>query len=944
MNYDMEKLWKDSHTSAGHSSYLEGLYESYLENSASVSIEWKNFFDELPDNNGTHKDISHKNIINAYKNHRRVLSSSSSTNEINDKQVRVVQLIQAYRNRGHQAAKLDPLGMMERALVPDLTLEYHGLSKEDLKTIFKTDTLEIGTDEASLQDIIDALQSIYCGELGIEYNYIVNTEERKWFQGILEPNLGQCSFKDDEKKYIFNRLNSAEGLAKFLAAKYPGMKRFGIDGCESLIPLVDSLIQNCGMLGAKQICFGMAHRGRLNLLVNVLGKTPSELFSAFEEDLELTGANTGDVKYHLGFSSNLLTPKGEVHVSLFNNPSHLEIVDPVVLGSVRARQDRLYDENREQVIPILIHGDASFSGQGVVMESLQMSQTRGYGVGGTLHVIVNNQIGFTTSYKYDARSTEYSTDVAKMIEAPIIHVNGDNPEMAVHAAQIACEYRHKFGKDIILDLFCYRRRGHNEADDPSATQPLMYEKIAKHPSVLKIYEEKLISQNIITQSDSKNFQKEYRDSLEQGASVVKNLALKPNDDLWFDWSAYLNQTWWQDIDTTFNKNQFLELSEVITSAPDGFKLGRQVSKVFEDRKLMAAGQIPINWGFAESMAYATLLSEGYPIRLTGQDVRRGTFSHRHAAIYNAEDGVGHIPLVDVARDSSTRMDIYDSFLSEEAVLGFEYGYSATWPSGLVMWEAQFGDFVNGAQVVIDQFIVSAEHKWERLSGLVMLLPHGFEGQGPEHSSARLERFLQLCADGNIEVCVPSTPAQIFHLLRRQAIRKMRRPLIVISPKSLLRNPAVISSLAELTEGEFKCVIDDDLSSKKDVTRAVMCSGKIYYDLLQKRNEDKINDTALIRIEQLYSFPYDDLEKILSNYPNLNEFIWCQEEPANQGAWFSHRHRLQRVLDRFEQKNEIKLVSRPAAAAPAVGLMKLHLKQQEEIVLKALNIRPHGEKE
>ena len=944
MNYDMEKLWKDSHTSAGHSSYLEGLYESYLENPASVSLEWKDFFDQLPDNNGSNKDISHKNIINAYKNHRRVLSNSSSENETNEKQVRVVQLIQAYRNRGHQAAKLDPLGMMERELVPDLTLEYHGLSKDDLKIIFKTDTLEIGKDKASLQEIIDALQSIYCGELGIEYNYIVNTEERKWFQGVLEPNLGQCEFEDNEKKHIFNRLNSAEGLAKFLAAKYPGMKRFGIDGCESLIPLVDALIQNCGMLGAKQICFGMAHRGRLNLLVNVLGKTPAELFSAFEEDLELTGANTGDVKYHLGFSSNLLTPNGEVHVSLFNNPSHLEIVDPVVLGSVRARQDRLYDENREQVIPILIHGDASFSGQGVVMESLQMSQTRGYGVGGTLHVIVNNQIGFTTSYKYDARSTEYSTDVAKMIEAPIIHVNGDNPEMVVHAAKIACEYRHKFGKDIILDLFCYRRRGHNEADDPSATQPLMYEKIAKHPSVLKIYEEKLISEDIITQLDSKNFQKVYRDSLEEGDSVVENLALKPNDDLWFDWSAYLNQTWWQETDTTFNKNKFIELSELITSAPDGFKLGRQVNKVFEDRKLMAASKIPINWGFAESMAYATLLSEGYPIRLTGQDVRRGTFSHRHAAIYNAEDGLGHIPLVNVARESSTRMDIYDSFLSEEAVLAFEYGYSATWPSGLVMWEAQFGDFVNGAQVVIDQFIVSAEHKWERLSGLIMLLPHGFEGQGPEHSSARLERFLQLCADGNIEVCVPSTPAQIFHLLRRQAIRKMRRPLVVISPKSLLRNPVVTSTIEDLTEGKFKCVIDDELNSKKDVTRVVMCSGKIYYDLLQKRNEDKIKDTALVRIEQLYSFPYDDLESILSSYPNLNKFIWCQEEPANQGAWFSHRHRLQRVLDRLEQKHEINLVSRPAAAAPAVGLMKLHLKQQEEIVLKALNIGPQGEKE
>ena len=944
MSYDMEKFWEDSHTSAGHSSYLESLYESYLDNPASVSLEWRSFFDDLPSNNGKHQDISHQNIINSYKNHRRVSLNSNNTNETNDKQVRVVQLIQAYRNRGHQAATLDPLGMMERKQVPDLDIEYHGLGKEDLQTVFKTDTLKIGKEEATLQEIIDSLQSIYCGDLGIEYNYIVSTEERKWFQEILEPSLGQCEFKDDEKRYIFNRLNSAEGLAKFLAAKYPGMKRFGIDGCESLIPLVDTLIQNCGILGAKQICFGMAHRGRLNLLVNVLGKTPAELFSAFEEDVELIGANTGDVKYHLGFSSNLLTPNGEVHVSLFNNPSHLEIVDPVVLGSVRARQDRIHDENREQVIPILIHGDASFSGQGVVMESLQMSQTRGYGVGGTLHVIINNQIGFTTSYKYDARSTEYSTDVAKMIEAPIIHVNGDNPEMVVYAAKIACEYRYKFGKDIILDLFCYRRRGHNEADDPSATQPLMYQRIATHPSVLKIYEEKLISESIITKLDSTTFQKEYRDSLEKGSSVVGNLALKPNDDLWFDWSAHLNQTWWQETNTKVNTSKFLELSEVITSTPKDFTLGRQVKKVLEDRKLMAAGQTPINWGYAESMAYATLLAEGYPIRLTGQDVRRGTFSHRHAAIYNAKDGIGHIPLVNVARESSTRMDIYDSFLSEEAVLGFEYGYSATWPSGLVMWEAQFGDFVNGAQVVIDQFIVSAEHKWERLSGLVMLLPHGFEGQGPEHSSARLERFLQLCADGNIEVCVPSTPAQIFHLLRRQAIRKMRRPLIVITPKSLLRNPLVTSSVSELTDGEFKCVIDDEIINKENINRVVMCSGKIYYDLFQKRNEDKIDNIALVRIEQLYSFPYDDLENILSNYPNAKEFIWCQEEPANQGAWFSHRHRLQRVLDRFDSKTEIKLVSRPAAAAPAVGLMKLHLKQQEEILLKALNIKLQGEKE
>ena len=944
MNYDMEKFWNDSHTSGGNSAYLESLYESYLDNPASVSLEWKNFFDELPPINDSSEEISHQNIINSFKNYRRIASNTSSNNQTNHKQIKVVQLIQAYRNRGHQVASIDPLRMMDREEVPDLDIEYHGLSNDDLQTIFNTDTLNIGKDEASLQEIINCLQSIYCGDLGIEYNYIVNSEERKWFQEKLELNLGKIQFKDDEKKYIFNRLNSAEGLAKFLAAKYPGMKRFGIDGCESLIPLVDALIQNCGINGAKQICFGMAHRGRLNLLVNVLGKTPAELFSAFEEDFELTGSSTGDVKYHLGFSSNLLTPEGEVHVSLFNNPSHLEIVDPVVLGSVRARQDRLYDEKREQVVPILIHGDASFSGQGVVMESLQMSQTRGYGVGGTLHVIVNNQIGFTTSYKFDARSTEYSSDVAKMINAPIIHVNGDNPEMVVHAAKIACEYRYKFGKDIVLDLFCYRRRGHNEADDPSATQPLMYDKIAKHPSVLKIYEEKLISENIISKSDSLDFQKKYRDSLEHGSSVVGNLALKPNDDLWFDWSPYMNQKWWQDTNTKFEKGKFTELSEVITTAPDNFSLGRQVKKVFDDRKLMAKGEIPINWGFAESMAYASLLSEGYPIRLTGQDVRRGTFSHRHAAIYDSKDGLGHIPLVNVARSSSTRMDIYDSFLSEEAVLGFEYGYSATWPSGLVIWEAQFGDFVNGAQVVIDQFIVSAEHKWERLSGLVMLLPHGFEGQGPEHSSARVERFLQLCASENIEVCIPSTPSQIFHLLRRQAIRKMRRPLVVISPKSLLRNPLVTSSVSDLTEGEFKRVIDDSLNNNSKVKRVIMCSGKVYYDLLEKREENDIDNIALIRIEQLYSFPYDDLEAVLKNYGNANEYIWCQEEPANQGAWFSHRHRLQRVLDRLKNKSEIKLISRPAAAAPAVGLMKLHLKQQKELVRTALMLDSLGEEE
>ena len=687
-------------------------------------------------------------------------------------------------------------------------------------------------------------------------------------------------------------------------------------------------------MGANQICFGMAHRGRLNLLVNVLGKLPSELFSAFDEDFELDGASTGDVKYHLGFSSNFETSGGEVHVSLFNNPSHLEIVDPVVIGSVRARQDRIGDFDRSKVVPVLLHGDASFSGQGVVMESLQMSQTRGFNVGGTVHIIVNNQIGFTTSNKLDSRSTDYSSDVAKIIQAPVIHVNGDDPEMVINAAKIACKYRNKFKKDIVIDLFCYRRRGHNEADDPSATQPKMYNKISKHPSVLSQYEEDLLSNGVLTADKANKIKKEYRKSLEGGKTVAKNLAVKPNDKLWFDWQPYIDIEWWPKVDTSFDKKSFASLGADICKVPETFNLGKQASKIFKDRIDITKTKTMANWGYAEVMAYATLLSEGYPIRITGQDVRRGTFSHRHACVFDAETGNGYIPLAAIAEKNNTKFDIYDSLLSEEAVLAFEYGYSATWPSGLTIWEAQFGDFANGAQVVIDQFIVSAQHKWERLSGLVMLLPHGYEGQGPEHSSARIERFLQLCASENIQVCVPSTPSQIFHLLRRQAIRKMRTPLVVISPKSLLRNPSAVSSTKDLYEGIFSCVIDDNIKKEK-VKKVIMCSGKVFYDLYKEREENKIDDIALIRIEQLYPFPYDDLEEILRKYENVSEFIWCQEEPLNQGAWFSHRHRIQRVIDRIDPKKEVSLVSRPAAAAPAVGLMKLHLQQQEDLVKEAL---------
>ena len=931
----MKELWGSSHISAGHAAYLEDLYETFIHDPDNLSKEWLDFFTSLPKHPNSNGEISHQKIIKEFKNLSRSKVISKTKKSVDERQGKVIRLIQSYRNRGHLKAKLDPLGMMERRVIEDLGIEFHGLSHEDLDQEFYTDTFT-DSKKLTLREILKRLEEIYCGNIGIECNHILDSNERRWFQKKFESKLKDYDFSKKQQLNIYERLNSAEGLAKYLSAKYPGMKRFGIDGAEALVPLIESVIQDCGSMGASQICFGMAHRGRLNLLVNVLGKLPSELFSAFDEDFELEGASTGDVKYHLGFSSNFETPGGEVHVSLFNNPSHLEIVDPVVIGSVRARQDRIGDKDRSKVVPVLLHGDASFSGQGVVMESLQMSQTRGFNVGGTIHIIVNNQIGFTTSNIQDSRSTDYSSDVAKIIQAPVIHVNGDDPEMVINAAKIACKYRNKFKKDIVIDLFCYRRRGHNEADDPSATQPLMYEKISKHPSVLSQYEDFLKEEGILTLEKAKKIKSDYRKSLEGGEVVAKNLSINPNDELWFDWEPHLDIKWWPKVKTSFNKKSFKELGQNIANVPKTFNLGSQASKIFEDRKKMTSSEIPINWGYAEIMAYASLLKEGYPIRITGQDVRRGTFSHRHACVFDSKTGMGYIPLSEIANQNDTRFDIYDSLLSEEAVLGFEYGYSATWPSGLTIWEAQFGDFVNGAQVVIDQFIVSAQHKWDRLSGLVMLLPHGYEGQGPEHSSARIERFLQLCASENIQVCVPSSPKQIFHLLRRQAIRKMRTPLIVISPKSLLRNPNAVSSLDDLTDGSFACVIDDKIKEPNKVKKAIMCSGKVFYELLQKRDEEKRDDIALIRIEQLYPFPYDDLEEILTKYQNAKEFVWCQEEPLNQGAWFSHRHRIQRVLDRLDNDKVVNLVSRPAAAAPAVGLMKLHLEQQKQVINEAIS--------
>jgi 2-oxoglutarate dehydrogenase E1 component len=739
---------------------------------------------------------------------------------------------------------------------------------------------------------------------------------------------------------LLNLLINAEGLEKSLASKYPGTKRFGLEGGESLIPMLSEMVQRCGAYRAKEIVIGMAHRGRLNVLINIFGKNPSELFDEFEGRAQYE--SSGDVKYHQGFSSNMMTTGGEVHLALSFNPSHLEIVSPVVEGSVRARQERRLDASGDLVVPIVLHGDAAFAGQGVVMETFQMSQTRGYKTGGTIHIVLNNQVGFTTHEREDARSTEYCTDVAKMVQAPIFHVNADDPEAVLFVTQLAVDYRTEFNKDVVIDLICYRRRGHNEADEPSVTQPLMYKVISKHKTTQDLYAEKLVSEGLITEAEVEALVERYRDALDRGAPLVSSLVSEPNKSLFVDWSPYLGHDWRLQCDTSIDIQALQSLAHTTNLSPDGFPLQRQVSKILEDRRKMAAGAMPINWGFAENLAYASLLQEGSPIRLTGQDVGRGTFSHRHAVLHNQSDGSTYIPLQHIS-ESQAKFSIYDSLLSEEAVLAFEYGYSTTLPQGLVIWEAQFGDFANGAQVVIDQFITSGENKWSRLCGLTMLLPHGYEGQGPEHSSARLERFMQLCAEHNIQVCAPTTPAQVFHMLRRQAIRPLRKPLVVMSPKSLLRHKEAISTIEDLAGGRFYNVMDeiDDLDKSK-VQRIILCSGKVFYDLLAVRRERQLNHIAILRLEQLYPFPEDELLQILADsYPNIVDAVWCQEEPMNQGSWYASQHHMRRVIQRHKVDVYLRYVGRDSSAAAAAGYMALHIAQLEQFIDEALGEMPWG---
>jgi len=923
----------DAFLYAGNADYIQTLFESYLTDPNTVDAEWRAFFQQTGD---TALPVARETHQPSPAAARAAVSAGidiEALHQAQHKQVRVLQLINAYRYRGHQRAHLDPLDLYERPRIKDLDLEYHELTEADLDTEFDTGSFR-SIDEAKLREILRRLQKIYCEHIGVEYMHITDTVQKRWIQERLEPKDTDFGFSFEQRRVILERLTASEGMEHYLHTRYTGQKRFSLEGGESLIPLLDELIQRSGESGAREVVIGMAHRGRLNVLMNIFGKRPKDLFAEFEGTTERTISRAGDVKYHMGFSSDANTPGGPVHIVLAFNPSHLEIVNPVVEGSVRARQARRRDESRDQVVPILIHGDAAFSGQGVVMETINLSETRGYSTGGTVHVVINNQIGFTTSDPLDTRSTLYCTDVAKMVQAPIFHVNADDPEAVVFVTRLAMDFRTKFHKDVVVDMICYRRHGHNEADQPLATQPLMYQKIANLPTTRAKYAEKLEELGVISPGDAKKMQDNYRTALTTKDVVSETILSDYKAEYAVDWSPYMGGRWDMPVDTAVPLATLQQLSDKLTTLPDGFVLERSVSKVVEARKRMAKGEQPMDWGFAETMAYATLLHENIHMRLSGQDCGRGTFAHRHAMLHDQKTGDIYTPLRHLNDDTpdSDACMIINSLLSEVAVLGFEYGFSASEPETLIIWEAQFGDFANGAQVVIDQFIASSEAKWSYFSGLVMFLPHGYEGQGPEHSSARFERYLQLCAEDNMQVCMPSSPAQIFHLLRRQMLRPWRKPLVVMTPKSLLRRKSATSPLQSLVSGQFETVIADEKITPATARRVIFCSGKVYYDLLDFREKREISDIALVRIEQLYPFPADKIQQVFSLYSKTVEVVWCQEEPRNQGAWYYTRPFLNHYLP---STSPLRFVGRLACSSPAAGSMKQHLAQQQAIIDEVL---------
>ncbi len=934
----MKAWWDSSHMAGANAAYVEELYESYLEDPKSVSDTWRQIFDNLPKVEGVELETNHTSV----KDQFRKLAALGPTARMSsvpvdgasvsdDRQVKVLQLINAYRFRGHQHANLDPLGLWKQERVRDLELSHHSLSEKDFDSVFNVGSFAIGKDSMSLGELFKSLNRTYCGSIGAEYMHITDTDQKRWLQQKIESVQAKPEIAKEEKISILKGLTAADGMEKYLGSKFPGAKRFSLEGGDALIPMLKGLITKAGTAGTKEVVIGMAHRGRLNVLVNVLGKNPSVLFDEFSGKHD-DSLGAGDVKYHAGFSSDFATPGGNVHLALAFNPSHLEIVNPVVMGSVRARLVRR-DNDTNTVLPITIHGDSAIAGQGVVQETFNMSQTRGFAVGGTVRIVVNNQVGFTTSKTEDTRSTQYCTDIAKMVQAPIFHVNSDDPEAVAFVTELALEYRNKFKKDVVIDLVCYRRHGHNEADEPNATQPLMYQKIKKHPVPRAIYADQLIAEGIIEQRDDDRYLEEYRAALDHGACVVEEW--RPMTEHSVDWTPYLGHDWDTPYDGSVSVEKLKELGTSITTFPEGHKLQSRVNKLYQDRKAMVAGEKKLDWGMAENLAYATLVDEGEDIRITGQDSGRGTFFHRHAVLHNQADASTYMPLQHI-REGQGEIEIYDSVLSEEAVMAFEYGYATAEPTCLTIWEAQFGDFANGAQVVFDQFLSSGEAKWGRLCGLTVLLPHGYEGQGPEHSSARLERFLQMCADHNWQVCVPSTPAQVYNMLRRQVVRPMRKPLIVMSPKSLLRHPLAVSSLEELAEGKFHNVIGEiDDIDPKNVKRVVMCSGKVYYDLLDQRRKNEQTDVAIIRLEQLYPFPQEECAKVVAQYSHVTDWVWCQEEPQNQGAWYCSQHHFWQAIP---DGAKLTYAGREASSSPAVGYVSVHNQQQKALVEDALTIK------
>ena len=882
---------------------------------------------------------SHDDVINRFIDYgENNFESNTNTKVVSQSaaQLGVLRLIYAFRFSGHLRARLDPLGRPRHHSTPPFTLEEFGLSDADLDKTFDMGSYQ-GPNCNTLRDLFTSLNKIYCSSLGVEYMHISNIEERKWVQTKVETMSLNIQQDPEYKKWILQRLTAAEVFEKFLHNQYVGQKRFSLEGSDTLIPLLNVLIAHSGNHSIKRVCLGMAHRGRLNVLINILGKRAENLFKEFAGEIGLGKNQTGDVKYHQGFSSDVKTDKEDVHRALMFNPSHLELVNPVIEGYARYHQDKIEDAERQQILPVLIHGDAAFSGQGIVMETLNMSQSGGYRTLGTVHIIINNQIGFTTSKQDDARSTSYCTDVVKMINAPVFHVNAEDPEMVSFITRLALDYRMRYKKDVVIDLMCYRRHGHNEADEPAVTQPLMYELIRKMPTTRTNYAATLMKDGVLNQSEVDSMISDYRKELKAGERVAYNIIEPKNKRAWeMLWEDYFDASWEAPYESAITHNKIKKLNKKLQQVPDNFEVHPRVKKMMSDRQKMADGKINADWGFAETLAYASLTDFGTPIRLSGQDSGRGTFFHRNAVLHNQLVNEDYTPLQNISKKQG-KVQIIDSILSEEAALGFEYGYATANPESLVIWEAQFGDFVNGAQAIIDQFIASGEAKWGRLSNLVMLLPHGLEGQGPEHSSARLERFLQLCASHNMQVCVPSTASQIFHLMRRQILRKFRAPLIIMSPKSLLRNPLAASPLHKFTEGRFRDVYEEqyDNIKPKKVDRIIMCSGKIFYELLTRRQDEQLNNVAILRLEQLYPFPEEQLMKELLKFPKVKDIVWCQEEPINQGAWYTSRHNF---MESIAKGQTLHVVARDLYAAPAEGSIRQHNINQSYIIEKALGIQ------